>query len=283
MKTALKTKLRIGKIGYYNVLPFYHGLTSSDVACFEFYESYPTKVNLAMRQGKIDIAPISSLEYLNHQKEYSLLPGLTIGARDFSGSVMLLSKEKIEGLHNETIGVTNQSLSSVALLRILMKMKYRLNNRFEYTKLKPHEAVQKYRATLVIGDEALLFRSTDFLYKYDLSELWWNWTSKPFCFALWAVRKEFLQKNSNEVSLFWHRLKDNLHKNLSDIEALIREALQMSFLDTNFPKVFGYLFNLSYGLDGSMIEGLELFYRLAHRMKISPKLKALEFVKMEKD
>ncbi len=277
MKTSIKTKLRVGKIGYHNVLPFFYNLFQADEPGLQCIEAYPTKLNAGMRQGKIDIAPISSLEYLNHQKEYVLLPDVAIGARDFSGSVLLLSKEKIEGLNHEKIAVTHQSLSSVALLRILLKFKYKFENTFETSKAGHEEIIRKFKASLLIGDDALLFHSREFYYKYDLSELWWDWTSKPFCFALWAVRKTFAQKHPEIVTSFYHRLKANLNKNLSDIESLIRDALQMSFLDTDFPKVFGYLFNLSYGLDATMLEGLELFYRFANRLQISPRYKKIEF------
>ncbi len=280
MKTVVKTKTRVGRITYFNTLPFHHNLFSQKSCDFECCEGYPTKINLAIRQGKMDIAPISSLEYLNHPKKYVLLPDIAIGARDFSGSVLLLSREKIQGLNDQVIGLSSQSLSSVALLRILLKFKYKFNNRFVYSRSNPDEMLRKFQAALVIGDEALLYQPEGFVYKYDLSELWWEWTGKPFCFALWAVRRAFAEKHSEEVGSFYRRLKSNLDLNLADLETLIKDSLVMSFLDPQFPKIFGYLFNLSYGLDASMREGLELFYRLAHRLGISPHPKKLEFFKV---
>lgn len=119
MKT-LKTKLRIGKISYINAIPFYHGLGDSEALPLEFYPAYPTKINEAVEKGELDLAPISSLAYLKNQKEYLLLPHLAIGSRDFSGSVLLISREKIENLNGKEIALTPQSLSSVALLKILL-------------------------------------------------------------------------------------------------------------------------------------------------------------------
>jgi chorismate dehydratase len=283
MKGGVKTITRVGKIRYINSLPFYHQLLSNDPSGIEFYESYPTRINLAMRQGKIDMAPISSLEYLNHPKNYLLLPDLIIGSRDFSGSVLLISREKIEGLDGVPIALSRQSLSSAVLLRILLKFKYKFENRFVFSNVDSQDILSKHKAALVIGDDALLFQPKEFVYKYDLSELWWNWTEKPFCFALWAVRRQFASKHPEEVAAFHQGLKENLSRNLADIETLMREALQMPFLDPNFPKIFGYLFNLSYGLDTAMREGLELFYRLAHRLGVSPRPKPLEFFKLEKN
>ncbi len=282
MKSQVKTVVRVGRIQYTNTLPFFHKLETSSVLETHYYAAYPSRINLALRKGKIDIAPISSLEYLNHHEHYYLLPGIGIGARDFSGSVILFSKEKIENLNHQTIALTRQSLSSSVLMRILLKFKYKYENKFKVFNSEPEKILKTCPAALLIGDQALLYRNRDFVYKYDLSELWWNWTEKPFCFSLWAVRKTFAEENPEAVCQFYRDLKNNLARNLEDLETLIKEARQLSFLDADFSKIFGYLFNLCYGLDDSMREGLDLFYRMAHRLQFSPKPKALEFFQVER-
>jgi len=277
VKPQIKTNLRIGRIQYTNTLPFFHKLETSPAVDAHYYAAYPSRVNLALRKGKIDIAPVSSLEYLNHHDQYYVLPNIGIGARDFSGSVILFSKEKIENLNGQTIALTRQSLSSSVLLRILFKFKYKYENKFQLFNSDLKTVLKTYPAALVIGDQALLHQGADFVYKYDLSELWWDWAEKPFCFSLWAVRKAFADENPEVVRTFYHDLKNNLARNLEDLELLIKESRHLSFLDKDFSKIFGYLFNLCYGLDDSMQEGLELFYRMAHRLKFSPKIKKIEF------
>lgn len=282
MKPESTADMRIGRIKYINTLPFYHKLFTDDDRSVEIYENCPAKINYALRHKKVDIAPISSLEYLNHQSEYVLLPDLAIGSRDFSKSVLLFSRDKLEGLDGATIALTRESLSSAVLLRILMKFKYKFKNRFVSSSADIETTLEKYPAALVIGDEALLYQPREFVYKYDLSELWWNWTEKPFCFSLWAVRKQFARDEHDRVTEFYFRLVENLNHNLSDLETLIKNAMHMSFLDATFPKIFGYLFNLSYGLDASMQEGLLLYYRLAHRLGVSPIAGNLEFFEFDK-
>lgn len=274
--------LRLGKISYTNVIPFYHGLMKEEYP-FEVdcYEAYPTKINLAMRRKKIDIAPVSSLEYLNHQKDYFLLPDLAVGSRDFSGSVLLLARERIEGLHKARIALSRESLSSAAMLRILLKCRYKFSNQYLLMDSEPEAMLKKNDAALVIGDTALFYEPKEFVYKYDLSELWWNWTEKPFCFALWAVRRDFAAARPKEVSYFYRRLVKNLDRNLSNLETLLKEARQLTFIDKRFPQIFGYLFNLSYGLDPSMREGLELFFRMAHRLGMSPRPRPFEFFEVK--
>ncbi len=280
MSPNVKAPARVGKISYINCLPFYHKLfenASWEPSRFDIYEAYPTKINLAMRSGKVDIAPVSSLEYLNHQDQYMVLPELAIGSRDFSGSVLLLSREKIENLDGEKIVLSRQSLSSATLLRILMRFKYKFKNEFVSSTGTPSEMLSKAKAALVIGDDALFFESEQFVYKYDLSELWWNWADKPFCFSVWAVRRDYAKAYPEEVRSFWRQVCENRDRNLADIEGLLKDALKTSFVDPKFSKLYGYFFNLNYYLDEGTLEGLELFYRLANRLGVSPKAKKISF------
>ena len=283
MKSETKVKVRVGKICYTNAIPFYHNLESTGSCDLEFFEAVPAELNLAMHNEQIDMAPISSLEYLNHQSHYLLLPSFAIGARDFSGSVLLFSKEKIEGLNGVTIALSRHSLSSAALLKILLKFKYKFENTFVESVSNPEEMLKKNTAALVIGDDALFYQPKEFIYKYDLSELWWSWAEKPFCFALWAVRKKFASEFPQLVTQFCRHLQKNLERNLVHLETLIKDSLGLTFLDQKFSKVFGYLFNLGYVLDPEMKEGLELFYRLANQLEISPTPEPLEFFNLEKE
>jgi len=283
VKTSVATALRLGRIRYLNTLPFYHGLGpyAEEVGLeFEWEQGAPTEINRKMRAGEIDIAPISSLEYLNHQDRYVLFPDLCIGSRDFSASVLLFSHERIEGLNRATISLSKESLSAATLLKILLRYKFRFRNQFRAERSNPKAMLARSKACLVIGDEALFFRPKEFLYKTDLSQTWWDWTNLPFCFSLWAVRRSYYEGRSVEVNRFFHRLKTNLERNLEDLEKLLREGLELDFIDERFPTAFGYLFNLNYSLDEPMRQGLELFFRLAHRLGVSPRPKKLRFIEV---
>lgn len=280
MAPEIATLTRMGRIDFKNCYPFYHGLFESPAvngAEFEMYESYPTKINLSMRKGLVDIAPISSLEYCNHHDDYYVLPGLAIAARDFSGSVMLISKKKIEDLDGETIYLSRQSLSSATLLRILLRFNYKLSNKFVSTQASIDEILDKEQAVMTIGDEALFYESRGHVHKYDLSKLWWQWTEKPFCFALWAVRKEFADANRKWVKILADTIVENRDRNLLDIERFVRDAFGVEFTDPEFSKLYGYFFNLVFYLDDEIRSGLELFYRLAYRLGASPRLDKIQF------
>lgn len=275
-KLELKN-LRVGKIAYLNTLPFYHGLFSEDDSV-SLVEGAPAEINRWMSERKLDCAPVSSLEYALHSEQYVLLPNLCIGSRDFSRSVLLLSHEHLKGLDGEKIVLSEKSLSSQTLLRILLKYKHLFNNEFVVSNGSPEEMLLEGKAALVIGDEALFYKPKSFVYKYDLSELWWNWTKRPFCFALWAVRRSYFDEYPNQVFWFYRKLKENTERNMQDLEHLIREGLDMTIASEHFTTVFGYLFNLNYHLDQEMLKGLELFFRLSARLGLSPKVDRLRFI-----
>ena len=271
------SQARIGKIAYVNTAPFYFNLFEGQPIS-HFIEGTPTQINQLMAKGKLDFAPISSLEYALHQDQYFLLPGLCIGSRDFSRSVLLFSRERIEGLNGAAIVLSKKSLSSAVLLKILLQFKYRFENKFVVSADSPEDMLKLGDAFLTIGDEALFYQPKEFLYKYDLSELWWNWTELPFCFAVWAVRKEFFRAYPRETFEFLRILKENLERNLQDLEKLLKEALSLTVASDRFAAVFGYLFNLNYYMDQEMKQGLELFYRFAARAKLAPQVKDIHFI-----
>ena len=57
MKSAVKTALRIGRINYTNTLPFFHDLEMPTTIETQYYSSYPSRVNLAMRKGHVHHYP----------------------------------------------------------------------------------------------------------------------------------------------------------------------------------------------------------------------------------
>lgn len=280
MKT--QTQLRIGKIRYLNCLPFYFGLSKllrernfgPEVS---FFESYPVAINKAMQDREIDAAPISSLEYLVHQDDYLLMPELAIGARLFARSVLLISKKKIESLNQEVIALSRESLSSASLLRILLKQKFGYRNTFDLTDQDPEVMLQKYQAALVIGDQAIFCQPKELVYKYDLGEIWQQWTGKPFVFSLWVVRREFAAQYPEQIRLLAVLLKENLLLNLSDPEALLKKGLGIVSADRRFCQLLGYFVNLQYFLDQDMTAGLTKFFECAHEEGLAPRPQPLRF------
>ena len=140
--------------------------------------------------GEIDAGPFSLMDYLRQEAGMELM-GWCIATRDQVKSVMLFSKEGWRDLDGRTIGITDDTATSVHLLRVLLEQKYGVHARFE----RLHQGVNSYEgfdAVLLIGDEALRrnkYGLDGFELVYDLAREWYQWKKLPFVFAVWALRR----------------------------------------------------------------------------------------------
>jgi chorismate dehydratase len=114
---------------------------------------------------------------------------------------MLFSKEGWRGLNGKTIGITDDTATSVQLLRVLLERKYGVRATFE----RLHGGVNDYSrfdAVLLIGDEALRRNKTGFdgfELVYDLAAEWYDWKKLPFVFAVWATRTTLPAETAAEL------------------------------------------------------------------------------------
>lgn len=269
MNVKISTQLQIGKISYVNTAPFYHGLLreSDD---WKIAEGVPTQINQMIQTGQLDLAPISSLEYANRAADYLVLPDVSISARYASGSVILVSREKIENLNGKRIALSKESYSSQALVKVLLQKRFQFRNDYTDANGLPVDMMKDADACLVIGDKALFYRPKGFVYKYDLGELWSEWLGKPFCFSVWAVRKSYAEENAKEVALFHERLKENTAQNLGALEEFIKSSFRLSISDEWFAPIYSYFSQLSYDFDESIQDGLKTFYNYAKELNLIP-------------
>ncbi|NQY81410.1 MAG: menaquinone biosynthesis protein [Candidatus Caenarcaniphilales bacterium] len=238
----MKKLIRIGQISYINCLVFNYPLDlllKGDSRLVNEIKNYkklqelgyeletiqgvPSELNSLLNENKLDIAPISSFEFLRHNnletERYKLIPKASISSIGKVKSVIFFSNTAIEEL--KTINISNESASSVGLLKILLKEKYGHDlSKLEFHKFSGYG--DELENKLLIGDKALeKIQKDDYKYALDLGEEWYQFTDTlPMVFGLWAHR---LEDNSAElVSDLVHELKDYALKNL--LEDIIIEA-----------------------------------------------------------
>ncbi len=177
----------VGKIPYLNSIPFYARFAKHR---FKILPLAPRRMGLLSKQGSIDAGPFSLMDYFA-QEENLVLLDRCIATRDQVKSVMLFSKEGWRGLDGKVIGITDDTATSVHLLRVLLEKRYGVHARFE----RLHAGVNDwspYSAVLLIGDEALRrnkYGLPGFELVFDLAREWYQWQKLPFVFAVWAVRR----------------------------------------------------------------------------------------------
>lgn len=267
--------LRLGKIDFFNTLPFFYSRDTEDVQTdISFVQGSPREINEKMLRRELDMGLTSSFFYALHPQNFLILPGLCIGASGRSGSVTLYSKDSIDKLNGKTIAFSSKSLSAATLLKILLAKRWGFVNRFENSALAPEEMLGRFGTCLLIGNEALFFRPEK-AYAYDLSQWWLEWTGSPFCFALWTVRRDYFEENPDQVRSVHEWLVRHVDRNLENPAAMVSgQPLSVS----QKALVAEYLKSLEYRLTPAVQKGLELFFECAADCGLVPAHGLLNFI-----
>ena len=280
--------LRIGQIPYANCTPIFHAL-KTECACshYAFVTGTPTRLNRLLREGLIDVAPCSSIEYARCPERYLLLPDLSISASGPVGSVLLFSRIQLSDLDGRRIGLSEDSAASSVLARILLERRFGQQNAFVPV-ANTLEALQAdVDAALLIGDEALRnaecgMRNAEYRFRYDLGELWSEWIGHPFVFALWTLRRDAADRRRTQISELiqdLHRSKAYAYRNYMEIG---RNAPERSWI--SLQRLIEYWRTISYDLTPSHIEGLRTFYAYAAELSLIetvPKIAVFSFDESE--
>lgn len=263
---------RLGSIRYINSMPVDYGIVTRAVPFSgELIRAVPASLNSLMHEGSLDVSPVSSLFFAENASDLVLLPNFSISSRNGVRSVLLFSKSPIDRLHGAKIAVTSEGKSTPALLRILLAKRYQVSADLIDTPLLPSEIeTSGYDAALVIGDDALAGaeKLAGKFRVYDLAEEWTAWTSLPFVFAVWAVRRDFAERDRGALESVRTALEDSRRWGARNMKMLVREAArQTGLLEPIVERYFG---ELCYGLDADLKRGLDRYVELAREMNLIP-------------
>lgn len=254
--------VRLGKIGYLNVLPLYHplenGLIEND---FEIISGPPARLNLMMDAGELDISAASSIEYARHPEKYYLVPDIAIGSRGPVQSVLLLSRFPVEELKGKTILVSSQTHTSAALLKVLLNELWKVKTEFttgDATFML--KSGQKPAAILAIGDEALNLRYHDeYPHRIDLGEAWRELTGLPFIFGVWIVQRDSFDQSAEQLKKACRKMQEAKQWGTSNLSDMCTLAAENSTL--NIAEMCSYFGGLVYDFGEMEQKGLKLFYQ----------------------
>ena len=256
------TALRLGRISWINCYPIYaaidRGVVNLDA---QLISGTAAELNDLLAAGELDVSVVSAVEYARNAAAYHLLPDLAITSDGPVHSVMLFSRRPVHELDGATVLRTASSRTSVLLLELLCKHRWRVRPKYatvraESTDLAaiggfPHEAV------LVIGDAALLL-AADARYPYvvDLGSAWKVWTGLPFVFAVWAARRE---ADHAAVQALHRGLLASRQWGLAHLDELAGVAAQRTGIAQSVCRA--YLDDLDYALSYRHLAGLTDFFR----------------------
>jgi len=255
--------IRIGRISYMNVAPIYYGLDRQlDAGWYEIVSAPPAVLNGKMAAGQLDISPVSTAAYAEHQEEWLILPNLSISCDGPVMSVVLASRYSIRNLEGKTVVISDESASAAALVRLIFR-EHGVRPNISCRPLARENALDDAAAVLVIGDAALngKWRKT-YRYVWDLCGAWKDATGLPFVFALWAVRKDYARRHADRVARTLDILNQSRRKGCASLPAITADLKQRC--DVNIDILDRYFKGLQYDLDAVKLRGLEAFYTKLH-------------------
>lgn len=170
--------MRLGRIPYINCYPVYGAMDRGLVpAEAELVSGTASDLNDLLAAGQLDLSVVSAVEYARDAAAYHLLPGLAISCDGPVHSVKLFSRRPVEALTGTTVLRTSSSRTSVLLLELLCRHRWKVEPRYATVRAEPAdlEALARFphEAVLVIGDAALLLAARDsYPVQVDLGLAW---------------------------------------------------------------------------------------------------------------
>lgn len=273
-------KPKVGHIQFLNCLPLYYGLVKSHALLdIELIKGTPTELNNLLISGKLDISPISSIEYARHHDSLMLFPDFTVSSDGEVKSILLLSRFPIEELAGKKIALTNTSATSQVLLKLILKHGYSLVP--EYITCQPDlkSMFSIADAALLIGDIALKHSvQTKGFYLYDLGSEWKELTGKKMVYAVWAVDRIFAGTKSEICENVFETFRKSMNYSKEHLSEIVEYAAKWEPFSPSF--LTGYFTSLRFDFGIDYQEGLLHFYKLASEIGELEKAPGLEFINL---
>lgn len=268
--------IRIGHFEFLNGYPLYYGLERGQGwGCFDLVHGVPTMLNAMLLEGRLDISPISSIEYASHAGALKLFPRISITADGAVDSIQLLSRVPIDRVRS--VALTGQSATSVVLLKILLEQKYGLTPGYVPLEGDAEAALVGHDAVLLIGDQALeAFYRGGWERSYDLGSEWKELTGLPMVFALWAVRRPFFEERPDETFDVQDRLQYSVEYCRGHWDEVVAAAARAYPFETDMLR--SYFAKLRYDFTDEYRRGLDEFYRRATEIGAIGSVPVLEFI-----
>lgn len=272
---SCKTKIKTGLINFTNCLPLNFSLEILKHEDYELIYGTPAELNKLMSMGEIDVAPISSFEYLRDKTGYILIKTACISSDGECGSVILFSKKNIKELNYCKIGLPCDSATSVAMLKIILD-EYGVNpEKIVFVEHKYEQNPDKmlnsgFDAVLFIGDNALKNNLNSSFFTFDIGKLWKELTGYPAVFGSWVARSDIIEENRDKLEKITNIIPKAIEAGLG---IYFNRILEHASLNLNLDKelIKDYLTNkIKYSYTVEHERSLELFDIMYKRLQNNP-------------
>jgi chorismate dehydratase len=238
--------LKVGRIPYLNCEPFFSHLSG-----FELLPLNPRALGHAMATGALDAGPLSLVDFLSLEGDVAPLR-FGIATAGPATSVLLFSDRPLPDLGGAVIGVTEETSTSVQILRLLLTLRYEAIPRAWVGADEPCDAI------LLIGDRAIraLKSGPRFSHVTDLGSEWVRWTGLPCVFARWGVRASVPEAEQLALE---RALDEALDRGLAGLAGIAARRRDTGFAQD---EVLAYLRGFTYRLGAPEEKAIAEFSRL---------------------
>ena len=242
-----KIPIKVSAVSYANTYPFMYGIMQKiDPNKIEISQDVPAECAQKLSDKVVDLGliPIAKLADIPNGR---IVSDFCIGAKESVKTVLLMSRVPMDNIKD--VYLDSESRTSVNLIKVLAKNFLMKNWEWkeapkEFPNPKLHQSI------VLIGDKTYKARQ-DYPFVYDLAELWFEFTGKPFVFAAWVANREL---PADFITEFNEALSFGLHN--------IDAALDVYADESQKEELKNYLTNyISYDLDQDKKEGMELFLK----------------------
>jgi predicted solute-binding protein len=240
---------RVGSVRYLNAAPLTRGIEDEVVL------AVPSELAKMLQRDELDAALVSITEVLFNDR-YDILDGTAIASLGEVKSVILAHRKPIEDARE--IFCDTASLTSVNLLRVLLAER---GLKPEFKPLASYDSKALPDYALLIGDPALDFVFSQHNHEIlDLGTAWFELTSLPFVYAVWALRRGM------ENSQLRRQLTEARQFGLDTLDHLIRDRTEYT---EDFRKdYFGW--HIHYHLGSDEKRGIAKFIELMRKHGLGP-------------
>ena len=257
---------RVGHIQFLNCLPLYWGLArTGSLLDLELTKDTPEKLSEQLVDGELDIGPITLVEFLRNADRLVALPDIAVGCDGPVMSCVIVSKGPLAGLDGERVALGSTSRTSVRLAQLLLAERYGLAP--DYYPCPPDLGLmmQEAQAAVLIGDAALRASLHDAprlgLEVHDLGLMWKEWTGLPFVFAVFAARRDYLDREPETVREVHRAFLASRDLSLEEVGKVAEQAARWESFDAGLLE--RYFTTLDFRLGGEQLAGIADFARRA--------------------
>ncbi|MGP8300941.1 menaquinone biosynthetic enzyme MqnA/MqnD family protein [Streptomyces inhibens] len=259
-----RTRPRVGHIQFLNCLPLYWGLARTGTLLdLDLSKDTPEKLSEQLVRGDLDIAPVTLVEFLRTADDLVAFPDLAVGCDGPVMSCVIVSQKPLDKLDGARVALGSTSRTSVRLAQLLLAEKIGVQP--EYYTCPPDLGLmmQEADAAVLIGDAALRANLHDGprlgLEVHDLGQMWKDWTGLPFVFAVWATRRDYLEREPAVVQKVHEAFLASRDLSLEEVGKVAEQAARWETFDE--PVLERYFTTLDFRFGAEQLRGVTEFAR----------------------